>query len=120
MARLAQAAMHAGCWRGGRITSSAWASAVPSGRSRGAPRKRFCETFDALVLARAALTAYRAGAKDALEFISKTTDPFDGRQIRCGFGEDGLVVFWSAGPNGVDDGALPGTDDVVWGLKLDE
>jgi hypothetical protein len=51
-----------------------------------------------LILARAAIVAYRAGAKDTLEFVSKTTDPFDGRPIRCGFGDNGLVVFWSVGP----------------------
>ncbi len=71
-----------------------------------------------LALARVALVAYRQGAKDALEFLSKSTDPFDGRPIRCGLGDTGLVVFWSAGSNGKDDGALPDTDDIVWGLKL--
>lgn len=73
-----------------------------------------------LLLARVALVAYRAGAKDALQFLSTTADPFDGRPIRCGFGEKGLVVFWSVGPDGKDDGAVPDSDDIAWGLKLPE
>lgn len=80
-----------------------------------------CDVLEArLVLARVALVAYRAGAKEALSFLGTTVDPFDGQQIRCGFGQEGLVVFWSAGPNGRDDGAKPDTDDIVWGLRLNE
>lgn len=73
-----------------------------------------------LALARVALTAYRGGAKDALTFLTTSADPFDGQPIKCGFGEGGLVVFWSVGPNGKDEGAKPGTDDIVWGLRLSE
>jgi hypothetical protein len=73
-----------------------------------------------LALARAALTAYRSGAKDALAFLGQSVDPFDGRPIRCGFGEQGLVVFWSVGPDRKDDAAASGSDDIVWRLRLAE
>ncbi|MBL8860097.1 MAG: hypothetical protein JNL28_16425 [Planctomycetes bacterium] len=73
-----------------------------------------------LALARVALTAYRKDAKEALTFLATTFDPFDGRQLRCAFGDDGLIVFWSVGPDGKDDAAARESDDIVWGLKLSE
>jgi hypothetical protein len=71
-----------------------------------------------LALARVALTAYRAGAKDALTFLSKSVDPFDGQPIRCAFGDKGLIVFWSVGPDHRDNSATTGSDDIVWPLRL--
>lgn len=73
-----------------------------------------------LVLARTALAAYHSGAQDALKLVSQSTDPFDGRPIRCAFGEDGVVVFWSVGQDGKDGGADPASDDIVWRLKLSD
>jgi len=73
-----------------------------------------------LVIARIALTAYRAGAKDALLFLSKSSDPYDGQPIRCALGEKGLVVIWSVGPDGRDDDGRADSDDVVWALRLAE
>jgi len=73
-----------------------------------------------LAIARIALTAYRAGAKDALLLLSKSSDPYDGQPIRCALGEKGLVVIWSVGPDGKDGDAREGTDDVVWALQLAE
>jgi hypothetical protein len=74
-----------------------------------------------LALARAALTAYRAGAADTFKFLKDSHDPFDGRPLRCAFGtgaQEGLVVFWSVGPDGNDDGGTDPTKDIVWRLKL--
>ncbi|MDZ4773847.1 MAG: hypothetical protein SGI72_12020 [Planctomycetota bacterium] len=103
------------------VDDSFWTHAAATFAPQLEPSLHTTDLLEArLVMARAALTAYRAGAKETLEFLPQTTDPFDGKPIRCGFGDDGLVVFWSAGPNGKDDGAVPDSDDVVWGLKLPE
>jgi hypothetical protein len=37
---------------------------------------------------------------------------------RCALGDRGLIVFWSVGPDGRDDGADPRSDDIVWRLVL--
>lgn len=71
-----------------------------------------------LVLARAALRAYRTGAQETLKLLGESTDPFDGRPIRCALGDRGLIVFWSVGPDGRDDGADPRSDDIAWRLVL--
>ncbi len=70
-----------------------------------------------LVLARTALLAFRTDAKALLEFIPKTSDPFDGKPIRCGFNDGGLVILWSVGPDGVDDGGTDDAKDIVWRYK---
>ncbi len=73
-----------------------------------------------LALARMALSAYRGGAQDALTFLSKSVDPYSGRPLNWGTVEGGLIVFWSVGPDRVDDGAKSGSDDVKWTLRLAE
>ncbi len=70
-----------------------------------------------LVLARAALVAFRTDAKGLLEFVQETSDPYDGRPIRVGFNADGLVLLWSVGPDGVDDGGVDDQKDIVWRYK---
>jgi hypothetical protein len=70
-----------------------------------------------LVLARAALVAFRTDAKQLLEFVAKTSDPFDGKPIRCGFAEGGIVILWSVGIDGVDDGGSNDERDIVWRFR---
>ncbi len=70
-----------------------------------------------LVLARAALVAFRTDAKQLLEFVAKTSDPFDGKPIRCGFAEGGIVILWSVGTDGVDDGGSNDERDIVWRFR---
>lgn len=70
-----------------------------------------------LVLARTALVAFRTDAKGLLEFVQTTSDPFDGRPIRVGFNADGLVLLWSVGHDGVDDGGIDDEKDIVWRYK---
>lgn len=103
------------------VPDSFWAPTAAIIAPEFGPSLRTSDLLEArLGLARAALTAYQKGAKDALTFISESFDPFDGRPLRCGFGDDGLVVFWSTGPDGKDDAADVESDDIVWGLKLAE
>lgn len=74
-----------------------------------------------LALARAALTAYRHGAAETFKFLKNSIDPFDGKELRCAFGagaQEGLVVFWSVGPDGKDDGGSDPAQDIVWRLRL--
>lgn len=70
-----------------------------------------------LVLARAALVAFRSDAKELLEFVAKTSDPFDGKPIRCGFATGGVVLLWSVGPDGIDDGGTDDERDLVWRFR---
>lgn len=71
-----------------------------------------------LLLARAALVAFRGGAKDALTVLQQSVDPYDGKNLRCAIGKDGLVVFWSVGPDMHDDGGSDETRDLVWRIRL--
>ncbi len=70
-----------------------------------------------VLLARAALLAFRTDAKSLLEFLAKTSDPYDGRPIRVGFTESGITTLWSVGPDGSDDGGLDDTRDIVWRFR---
>jgi hypothetical protein len=71
-----------------------------------------------LVLARAALIAYEAGARDALAFLGKSNDPFSGKPVQCALNESGMILLWSVGADGVDDGGSDPTRDIVWRLRL--
>jgi hypothetical protein len=73
-----------------------------------------------LALARAALTAYRGGAEAAFKFLANSVDPFDGRAIRCALSSEGLIAFWSIGPDKSDDGGKDPKRDIVWTLRLRE
>lgn len=80
---------------------------------------RLCDLIEArLALARIALTAYRAGAQDALTAISKSFDPYDGNHMRCSLGQDGLILLWSVGANQKDEDGRAEGDDVTWALRL--
>lgn len=70
-----------------------------------------------LGLAALALAAFRSGAQELLQLAAATTDPFDGRPLRVGFGDGGLVLLWSVGPDGADDGGIDDERDVVWRFK---
>lgn len=70
-----------------------------------------------LVLARAALLAFRTDAQKLLEFVGKTSDPYDGQPIRVGFTESGITTLGSVGPDGRDDGGLDEMRDVVWRFR---
>lgn len=93
------------------LSSHLWSVAEPAVASVDVLEAR-------LALARAALVALRTDARELIAFTAKTVDPFDGRPIRVGFGEDGQVVLWSVGPDGVDDGGTDDERDVVWRLRL--
>jgi hypothetical protein len=86
-----------------------------------APVMGFADALSArLALARMALSAYRGGGQDALTFLSKSVDPYSGRPLSWGTVEGGLIVFWSVGPDRVDDGGKSESDDVTWTLRLAE
>jgi len=70
-----------------------------------------------LLLARAALLAFRTDAQKLLDFVAKTSDPYDGRPIRVGFSENGITTLWSVGRDGSDDGGLDETRDIVWRFR---
>jgi len=70
-----------------------------------------------LVLGRIALVAFRSDAQQLLEFVGKTSDPFDGKPIRTGFAEGGLVLIWSVGTDGIDDGGSDDERDLVWRFR---
>ncbi len=78
----------------------------------------FDEVEARLALARAALIARRGGAEAALPWIGQSTDPFDGRPLRCAMGREGLVVFWSVGRDRVDQGGGDDALDLIWRLRL--
>lgn len=71
-----------------------------------------------LLVARAALVAFRGGARDAMTALQQSVDPYDGQNLRCAIGQDGLVVFWSVGPDMHDDGGTDETRDLVWRIRL--
>ncbi|MBL8861658.1 MAG: hypothetical protein JNK02_06560 [Planctomycetes bacterium] len=84
-------------------------------------RTDFAGAVDALearlALARAALVARRGGAQALLEHVARSADPYDGRPLRVGFADSGVVVLWSVGADGRDDGGLDEARDVVWRFK---
>jgi hypothetical protein len=52
----------------------------------------------------------------ALNGRNQLLDPFTGKPF--GIGEtNGHPSFWSAGPNGIDDGGNIQSDDIVWGYE---
>jgi hypothetical protein len=57
-----------------------------------------------LTLARCALIGYREGADAARSEIAKSIDPYSGEPLHFRVDSDGVLVFWSVGPDGIDDG----------------
>jgi len=57
-----------------------------------------------LALARCELVAYRRGAEAARAEAARTIDPFVGEPLHFRVDPDGVLVFWSVGTNGVDNG----------------
>jgi hypothetical protein len=78
-----------------------------------------------LTLARIALVCHRDGRDACLALAIATLDPFDGQPLRWREDNDGTILFWSVGADGVDDGgAHPQSDseertldDITWRVK---
>jgi hypothetical protein len=73
-----------------------------------------------ILLARAALVAYRDGAEAGARGAAASIDPFDGNPLHSRIDPDGTLVLWSVGKNHVEDGgvAADGSEnppkDFVW------
>jgi hypothetical protein len=57
-----------------------------------------------IALARCALTAYRDGAQAGAERAARERDPFSGKPLHFRTDDGGVLVFWSVGKDGTDDG----------------
>ncbi len=106
------------CWRARIEPSPRWAPLSSMLVPMSDVDDEFARSLEASILfARGALIVRREGLEAGLAWIDARTDPFDGSPLRHRVDEDGTVVLWSVGADGVDDSGVGWDED--WGCMRD-